>query len=255
MEEQAGLQSQSTKVVAILAFHKIGDPSRGGWETWNYISETSFAKHLDCLGENDWRVVDLTWFLRGLEEPDILPQRAALLTFDDGYRSMCDVVLPWLRRFGYPAVLFIPTGFIGGHNDFDAELEPKEPICGWRELSLLERHGVSVQSHGVTHRSFSALAPAEREQELRQSKALLEQGLRKPIEVVAYPYGDDGGDARAAHQLVHRAGYRAACLYGGGLSSLPNADRYRLPRLAMGADTNLQALLDQQWIQSESLAR
>jgi len=225
------------RTLAILGFHKIG-PAPDGWETWFYVPQATFVSYLDYFKEGGWQVLDVAAFLRGLAEPDSLPERAALITFDDGYRSILDYGLPELRLFNYPAVMFVPTAFIGGHNDFDAGNEPEEAICGWEELRELERCGVSVQSHGVSHRAFSGLSPAEQEQELLRSKAALEDGLGKPVEVFSYPYGDCGPEPRAARGLLGRTGYRAACLYGGGPHRVPVADPYRLARLAVGPDTD-----------------
>jgi peptidoglycan/xylan/chitin deacetylase (PgdA/CDA1 family) len=251
-----GTQSRD-RTLAILGFHKIGEPAPNGWETWFYIPEATFAGYLSYLQEHGWTVIDLEGFLGGLERPWSLPERAALLTFDDGYRSMRTVALPWLLRFGYPAVFFVPTDFIGGRNTFDPA-EPDEAICDWDDLCELERRGVSVQSHAASHRPFSELERVEQEEELRQSKSTLEARLGKRIEVFSYPYGDDGmssypyGDDVTSspillrvRQALKRAGYRAACLYGGGPNRLPAADPYRLSRLAMGPDTDLHADLEQ----------
>ena len=230
------------RTLAILGFHKIG-PDTGGWETWFYVPQATFVGYLEYLKDNGWRVLDVAAFLRGLVEPDSLPERAAMITFDDGYRSILDYGLPELRRFGYPAVMFVPTAFIGGHNDFDADNEPEEAICGWQDLRELERCGVSVQSHGVSHRSFSALSAAEQEQEILRSRAALEDGLGKPVEVFSYAYGDCGPEPKAAQSMLERGGYRAACLYGGRPLRVPVADPYRLDRLAVGPDTDLPRCL------------
>jgi peptidoglycan/xylan/chitin deacetylase (PgdA/CDA1 family) len=240
------------RTLAILGFHKIGEPSPGGWDTWFYIPEATFAGYLSYLQGSAWQVIDLATFFEGLEAPNRLPERAVLLTFDDGYRSMRTVALPWLLRFGFPAVLFVPTDFIGGRNTFD-DAEPEEELCDWEDLVELERQGVSVQSHGATHRPLSDLTPAEQEEELRRSKTTLEAGLGKRVEVFSYPYGDDGvssypyGDdgasspaIRKVKKMLKQAGYRAACLYGGGPIRLPAADHYRLTRLAVGPDAHLQ---------------
>jgi peptidoglycan/xylan/chitin deacetylase (PgdA/CDA1 family) len=235
--------------LAILGFHKIGKPSSGGWESWFYIPEAIFIGYLQYLKENDWHVIDLLSFIRGLASPNSLPERAALLTFDDGYKSIRDVALPCLLRFRFPGVLFVPTKFIGGYNDFDIGIEPKEPICDWDDLRELERCGVSVQSHGVSHRSFSELDPVQQQEELLRSKAKLEAGLGKPVEVFAHPYGDEGTDHQELGRILKRAGYRAACLYGGGPISFPIANPYRLTRLAMGPDTDLEeALMSERFI-------
>jgi peptidoglycan/xylan/chitin deacetylase (PgdA/CDA1 family) len=224
--------------VAILGYHKVGPPARG-WETWFTIPEATFAGHLAALHDGGWDPVGLDDFLAGLAEPESLPELTALITFDDGYASLCDVALPLLERFGYPAVLFMPTGFVGLTNLFDLESEPEEPLCDWDDLRQLVRRGVAVQSHGVSHRGFSDLAPAEREVELERSKAVLEAELAQPVQLFAYPYGDDAGAPPELQAAFDRTGYRAACGYGGGTFSAPSKDPYRLERLAMGPDTDL----------------
>jgi peptidoglycan/xylan/chitin deacetylase (PgdA/CDA1 family) len=230
------------RTLAILGFHKIG-PAPGGWETWSYVPETTFAGHLAYLREAGWQVIHLAAFLDGLGEPERLPEKAALLTFDDGYRSNLTVAVPWLRRFGYPAVMFVPTDFIGGQNSFDTDVEPEEAICDWDELRELEHAGVAVQSHGASHRAFSSLTPTEQEREMLASKAVLEDGLRRPVKVFCYPYGDAGGNPEKVGRALRRAGYRAACLYGGGPNPFPPVDVFRLARIAMGPDTDLAAEL------------
>jgi peptidoglycan/xylan/chitin deacetylase (PgdA/CDA1 family) len=240
------VSSQSNdRIAAILSFHKIGQPSVNGWDTWFYIPEATFADYLNCLHENDWHVIDLGTFLRSLVMPDSLPRRSVLLTFDDGYQSMRHVALPWLLQFGYPAVLFVPSDFIGGRNWFDTDEEPEEAMCDWDDLRELERCGVSVQSHGASHRRFSELDLAQQKDELIRSKAVLEEGLSKPVKFFAYPYGDGGVDPGVQRNMLEQAGYVSACLYGGGPIHLPVADPYRLARVAMGPDTDLQAELEQ----------
>jgi len=130
--------------LAILGYHKIGDPPPGGWSSWFYISESVFVSQLRHLRENGWRVISVAEFLRGLEAPESLPDRAALVTFDDGYRSNVQVAIPWLQRFGYPSVVFVPTQFIGAYNAFDDGYEPREAICDWDDLQELERLGCSI---------------------------------------------------------------------------------------------------------------
>ncbi len=233
------------RTLAILGFHKIGEPAPGGWKSWFYISEETFVGYLSYLRKDGWQVLDVTRFFGGLEAPDSLPERSALLTFDDGYRSVREVALPWLRQFGYPAVLFVPTDYIGKRNTFDQGTEPWEAICDWEDLRELERWGISIQSHGASHRWFSKLDLAEREEELLQSKVVLESNLGKPVEVFAFPYGDNGGDQQEVTRALKKAGYRAACLYGGGPISLPIVDRYRLARVAMGPNTGLGTVLEQ----------
>jgi peptidoglycan/xylan/chitin deacetylase (PgdA/CDA1 family) len=232
-----------SSILAVLGFHKVGAPPPGGWDTWFYVPEATFLGYLTYLREHGWEAISVDRLLFGMVEPGSLPARSVLITFDDGYRSLLEVAVPHLLRFGYPATLFVPTDFIGGSNLFDEGVEPEEAICDWADLRELICLGISVQSLGAAHRPFSTLNPAEQRAELEKSKAVLEHRLGEAVELFSYPYGDAGPDADATRRALMEAGYKAACLYGGGPNCLPAPDPYRLTRLAMGPDTDLHALL------------
>jgi peptidoglycan/xylan/chitin deacetylase (PgdA/CDA1 family) len=228
------------KVVAILGYHKIGEPPADGWPSWFYVPERTFAAQLQTLADSGWPVIDLERFLRGLTDAAALPARAALLTFDDAYRSTYTVALPWLQRFAAPAVVFVPVDHVGGRNVFDAGAEPDEPICDWRDLRALDAAGVAVQSHAASHRRFSELSRDARRDEIARSRAAIERALERPVSALAFPYGDPGPDADV---LLASAGYQAGFMYGGGPVAMPCAERWRIPRIAMGPDTDLDAVL------------
>lgn len=229
--------------LAVLAYHKVGPPGPEAWDTWYYVPQPVFADQISTLSACGWETIDIGGLRAALEGALRLPERAALITFDDGYRSVYEYALPVLRRLGCPAVLFVPTDFVGRTNEFDSDVEPVEPMCSWAELRELSRSGVAVQSHGKTHRAFSNISPAERRREVADSKAALEAWLEGPVDVFAYPYGDDADGACDVRAALAETGHRAAFGYGGGPFELVGADRYRLARIAMGPDTHLPAEL------------
>jgi peptidoglycan/xylan/chitin deacetylase (PgdA/CDA1 family) len=227
--------------IAVLAYHKIGTSSIDSVTSYHTPQET-FRAQLATLKAHGWSVVGIDVLLRGLALPQSLPERSVLITFDDGYRSVLELACPVLAEFGYPAVAFMPTDYIGQSSDFRATSEPTEPLCSLTDLRELEAAGVTVQSHGASHVKLSTLSPSEVEEELRRSKAVLEDGLGKTVEAFAYPYGDPGDSAVVALAL-EQSGYRAAFLYAGAPFRLPAANLYELPRLPMERDTNLSVEL------------
>ncbi len=229
--------------LAALAYHKVGPPGPEAWETWWYVPEQVFADQLATLSACGWETIDIGGLRAALAGSSRLPERAALVTFDDGYRSVYEHALPVLRRLGCPALMFVPTDFVGGTNEFDSDVEPAEPMCSWDELGELNRSGVAVQSHGKSHRAFSDISAAERRREIADSKAALEARLEEPVDFFAYPYGDDADGTADVRAALAASGYRAAFGYGGGPFELGGADRYRLARIAMGPDTDLPAEL------------
>jgi peptidoglycan/xylan/chitin deacetylase (PgdA/CDA1 family) len=235
------MKNHKAKTLAVLGYHQIGEPEE--WESWFYVSEDNFSSQLKYLREAGWHVLDLPTFLAGLKNPKGLSERSALITFDDGCQRFLDTAMRWLRFYRYPSVHFVPTDYIGKYNSFDMGNEPKERILNWTELRKLERWGVSIESHAVTHRPFSKITMKQRVEEVRGSKSILEAVLKKTINVFAFPEGDEGSDRVAVRRALREAGYSAAFLYGGGPLKFPVAAPYRLTRLAIGADTNIETLL------------
>jgi peptidoglycan/xylan/chitin deacetylase (PgdA/CDA1 family) len=240
-------------VLAILAFHKIGEPPGRAQTTPWYIPEATFRTHLHYLSAHGWEVISVEGLLKGLSEPESLPRRAALLTFDDGYKSLLGTASRCLNQFGYPSVAFVSTRFVGKYNEWDKGIEPREAICTWDELRELERRGCSIQSHGVGHRSFENLAPQEQEEELRQSKSIIEAELGKPVEVFAYPYGEVKSGRSTLNELLKRIGYRAACLCDGKVNRPPWDNDYSLARVTMFPDSDIPSLLSSRWLFARSL--
>jgi peptidoglycan/xylan/chitin deacetylase (PgdA/CDA1 family) len=231
------------KRLAILGYHKIGPPPRSDWSTWFFIPEETFLRQLMELQADGWQVIDLATFLRGFSSPDVLPERSALITFDDGYRSMLTIALPLLRQLGLPSVLFVPTEHVAKSNSFDSGLEPDEMLCDWDELRKLHQAGVAIQSHAASHRRFSKMDLVDQKTELLRSKAAIEAEVGGQVSTIAFPYGDDGADPQLLRGELERAGYQAAFLYGGGPVAIPIESSYRLTRLAMGPETVIRTLL------------
>jgi peptidoglycan/xylan/chitin deacetylase (PgdA/CDA1 family) len=228
--------------VAVLGYHKVGQPSPGTWENWYYVPEATFKEQLRVLDEGGWEALDVPAFVRGIADPRTLPSRAAVVTFDDAYRSLIACALPCMQ--GRPGAVFVPTDFVGQMNGFDANTDqPPERICDWKDLKALQDAGVSVQSHSASHPEFSALSERLLDAELSRSKHVLEEGLESPVQLLAYPYGDAGRDSHAVGEALRRRGYVAAFLYGGGPVTLPAPDPFRIDRIAMGPDTDLEAEL------------
>jgi peptidoglycan/xylan/chitin deacetylase (PgdA/CDA1 family) len=95
------------------------------------------------------------------------------------------------------------------------------------EVVELTRGGlVDIGAHGDTHSLIARLPTARQESEIRQSKALLERLLRRPILGFSYPYGSVSAPTMA---LVERAGFDFACASQSDVTSL-RSDRFLLPR-------------------------
>lgn len=100
-----------------------------------------------------------------------LPEKAILLTFDDGYRSVYDIVFPLLKLYEFPAVI-APVGSwmavpADGKVNYGKREVPRERFLSWDQLRELHASPlIEVASHsydlhhGVIGNPFGNLLPA-----------------------------------------------------------------------------------------------
>jgi peptidoglycan/xylan/chitin deacetylase (PgdA/CDA1 family) len=175
--------------VPILCYHRFGTAaSAAGWGGKMTVSPTNFALQLDWLARNGYHVVRLAQVQAFLEGKQALPKRSVVITFDDGYESVYRHALPVLRKYNFPATLFVYTDFIGAGD-----------ALSWAQLQELSASGlVSVQAHSKTHRNLIERSTGETDERYRQMLELearapreaIERKLAAPVRQYAYPYGD-----------------------------------------------------------------
>src|SRR5919204_3403839 len=96
------------RTLRVLMYHKVNDVD-GNPVT---VAPALFDEQMSQLRELRYAVVSLEDVLAHYVEGAPLPPRAVLISFDDGYLDNLENALPILERHGYPAVLFVPIGYL-----------------------------------------------------------------------------------------------------------------------------------------------
>jgi len=96
--------------IAILAYHRVS-PSRDGYYGDMSVSPENFENQIRYLSQN-FEVLSLG-DLVNLVRLGAVPDKAAAVTFDDGYRDNYVHALPILKKYDIPATVFLATGHIG----------------------------------------------------------------------------------------------------------------------------------------------
>jgi glycosyltransferase involved in cell wall biosynthesis/peptidoglycan/xylan/chitin deacetylase (PgdA/CDA1 family) len=225
--------------VVVLAYHAVADLAGEGVLSEYGVPPERFAAQLDGLRRAGWSFVDLDRVRAGLSGDGELPKRAILLTFDDGYADLLSEGAPLLTSRGVPAVAFAITERIGGNNDWDGPRRANPlPLLDEEGLRSLAGAGVTIGSHGATHRRLTELDPAELEAEVAGSKAHLRSiGLAEPV-AFSYPYGVWSPEVAAA---VKDAGYELAFTVRPGAANAAESP-YALPRVEVFAADSPRAI-------------
>lgn len=217
----------------ILMYHSV--PSLPSPANPYSVPVAQFCEQMELLASRNLTVTSLEDAL-----DHSLPDDWVVLTFDDAYKTVLANAAPILADLGFRATVFVPTGCVGGTNLWDSGEYAEEPIAGWDDLMELNAAGIAIGSHTVTHARFTRLSICDRYREIMHSKRALEERLGTPIRTFSYPYG---ANSRISELIVRLAGYHAAVV--GAASSEMNSGRhrFRLRRIQIEADTDLNSFV------------
>ena len=214
----------------VLMYHKVNDLP-GNPLT---IPSSLFDEQMDQLRQLGYNVVDLQAVLDHYGNRKPLPSQAVLITFDDGYHDNLENAAQVLKKYGYPAVLFVPIGYLGDrhplpHEERLASQGILNRTVDWNELAALEQEGIRIESHGISHRPLADLEVDEAAREIAISKLRLEERLGRPVRAFSYVKGSEAHYKPVHLSLVRQAGYDVAFTAVSGANS-PATDPLQLRR-------------------------
>lgn len=175
--------------------------------SYHTIDADEFQTHLNFLNRNGYTTLQADEMLKHLEGGLRAPERAVVLTFDDGARNLYDVVYPVLKAYGMKAVAFIAPGLhIEEDESGPIENDVHERPLSWSQIREMHESGViDFQSHTNEHRFVPRwpetapligsdhnfveslrMAPLSIEDDFRISKETLEKKLNKVVRHIAF---------------------------------------------------------------------
>lgn len=179
---QTAVQNWGRSVmVPILMYHYIGLNPNPADKLRDDLSvhPDIFDDQMSVLKAHGYSPITLETLYAAIKGQTALPAKPIILTFDDGYVDFYVNAFPILRKYGFHAVSFIPTG-----------LMDQAYYLHWNQIKEMDATGlVAFEPHSVTHANLASLGQAELMNQLTESKQVLESHLGKHTEFMAYPYG------------------------------------------------------------------
>ena len=176
----------------VLMYHAVlapGADARGA-DLHYAVHTRQFSAHLDAVRTAGKRPASVLQLL------DTPKADAVAFTFDDGHESNA-----WaadaLAQAGGGGDFFINSATVG-----------TDGFLSWNALRDMHRAGMSIQSHGHSHRYLDDLTSTEVRDELQRSKAVIEDRLGAPVTLFAPP---GGRMPPALRQVADALGYTAIC--------------------------------------------
>jgi len=212
--------------VPVFLWHSVGE---GGTGDKYDVSPEEFDRELSAIESFGAVTITLDQLFNARYGKGVLPERAVILTFDDGRASQYNAAMPILLKHGMVAETFIVAGKIGDDNEhrhIEQDEDGNHPYLIWPELAEMVRSGAfRVQSHSMTHPRYSVQIREKIPYEVAESRRLISEKLGMPVNFYAYPFGKFDGWYK---DEVENAGYRGGMSVQSGMGT-----RYAMLRVSM----------------------
>lgn len=208
--------------VLILEYHKVND-----WSEDSYtVKPEDFAAQMDELRAQGYETISILDFLRAKKGKQILPEKAVIVTLDDGYKDNYTDMLPIMESRGMKATVFMVTNDIG-----------LPGYLTWDMLRDMQNRGIEIGSHTANHLPLTEMSPADAREEVQLSKTLLEWNGIKTIFGLSYP---NGKYKDFMPQMLKESEYLAAVTGDAGLNTFETnpylLHRINIPRPHFGIE-------------------
>lgn len=188
------LSVKTTYVVPVLMYHSIDHNDKASKLS---VSPESFARQMEFLHKNHYNVISLEKAISYITKKEIPPQKTIAITFDDGVENNYKAAYPILKKYNIPAAIFVIVNKVGTPG-----------FLTWPQIKEMSDSGlITIGSHTMTHFWLLNSEDAFLENELVNSRKILEEKLGKKVSVFCYPMGAFDAKSKKA---VENAGYACA---------------------------------------------
>jgi len=216
----------------ILLYHHVSNST----PKVTSVSPETFREHMQYLAEHH-QVLPLKEVIETLQNKQPLPDKAVVITFDDGYENIYENAHSILKEFSFPYTIFINPPLIG---NVSYQLD-------WQQVKMMANEGASFANHGSQHSHMLTKNDSESEeswlnrsmQEIDAAETILKDKLGYSLKYFAYPYGEF--DLKLKTRLSTN-GYISFAQHSGAIASY--SDFSALPRYpSAGIYSNIKSLM------------
>ncbi len=198
--------------VPVLVYHSFGSAplKKESWMRMHYrVTAEAFQSQMKYLSDDGYHPISFSTYVNSLKDNTKLPDKAVVLTFDDGWVSQYNYAVPILEKYKFTATFFVITDYV--NNKYKAYMS-------WDNLKDLVKNNFEIASHTESHPILTKLDFKKLANELNGSKKILEDKLSVKVMTLAYPDYAQNQTVRDAAKLAGYVGSRA------GWSNIQNSN-------------------------------
>ena len=210
------------KGISVLMYHSVDRNN-----VFFTVNPEMFKKQMKYLKDKGYNVIKLSDLVSLLEFNKELPKKTVVLTFDDGFDDNYTNVFPVLKKYNFPATIFLITGLVNKEMNNSQNIPLK--ILNWEQIQEMHQSGlIDFQPHTVNHQELN-------ENEIVNSKKDIEEKLNKKCEYFAYPRGVYNDEVI---EILKNNGFKASRTVENGKVNKDD-DLFKLKRVSVNSTTSL----------------
>jgi len=202
--------------VPILTYHSF-DYGRALYS----VAPENFERQMQYLKDKGFNVIPLDELVEGIKNKKKFAHNTVVITIDDGYEDNFTYAYPVLKKYCFPAIIFLITNTIGTHAG----------SLSWDEVREMSKNNISFGGHTKNH----VYLPSVKKEdalwyEIIGCKKAIEEHIGIPVAYFCFPFG---GFTEEAEMLAKRAGYKGACVTNRGDDVPYRYNIYELDRISV----------------------
>ena len=214
----------------VLMYHSVSDDGRRDGLT---VDTHQLEQHFHYLRSNGYRSLLLSELIACHDQRMELPEKAVLITFDDGFLDNYQYAYPLALKYQLKLNFFLVPSFIrrGTYRE--------ETCLSAADLHKMDPAIVEFGLHSMDHQCYDVLQPAEIHTDIDDCmKTLSEMDI--PFQpVLAYPYGAWPRKVLQESrffEILEEQGIRLAFRIGNRLNRFPLTNRFLIQRIDVRGD-------------------
>ncbi len=172
--------------VTVLGYHDFSETLP---ETEMRMRTSKFRRQMESLRQLGITAISYDEFCAWKRGERELPGNAALITLDDGWKSVYTEAFPILKEYGYPFVLYLYRNYVDGGNK----------ALTTAMIRDMQRNGATIGCHSTSHPYPATVRRHQRKgpkafdtflrKEIGESKRFLEARFKTSVKSYAFPGG------------------------------------------------------------------
>ncbi len=215
------------KNIPILMYHNITD-DKNDLSSVYYKDFHSQIKYLTKLKYKAFNLKDIN---------DDSYNKKFIITFDDGYENVFKIAMNILNDFNQKGTCFIVANNIEKTNDWDEKLNKSFNLKLMNSSHINEwiNNDFEIGSHSLDHLDLTILNKEEKENQIINSKEILNKKFNYNVQSFSYPYGKYDYDC----VNILKNYYNFAVTTNKSLFNKKKHGLLEMPRVSIGRNTSM----------------